>query len=42
MSKTMNKFAPVVRKRAVRLVLNPERDYPPRWVVVTSITEEIG
>jgi len=42
MSKTMNKFAPEVRERAVRMVADHERDYPSRWAVVVSIAEKIG
>lgn len=41
-SKTTNKFAPEVRKRAVRMVFDHERDHPSRWATVVSIAEEIG
>jgi transposase len=42
MSKTTNKFAPEVRERAVRMVVDHERDYPSRWAVEVSIAENIG
>lgn len=42
MRKTTNKYAPEVRERAVRMVLDHERDYPSRWAAVMSITEKIG
>jgi transposase len=42
MSKTMNKFAPEVRERAVRMVADHERDYPSRWAAIVSLSEKIG
>lgn len=42
MSKTTNKFAPEVRIRAGRMVLDHEGDYPSRWTTLISIAEKIG
>jgi len=41
-SKTMSKFAPEVRERAVWMSFNHERDCPSRWATVVSIAEKIG
>lgn len=42
MSKTTNKFSPEVRQRAVRLLLETERQHPSRWQAVMSISAKIG
>ncbi|TPG16470.1 IS3 family transposase [Sphingomonas koreensis] len=42
MSKTTNKYAPEVRDRAVRMVLDHQKDHASRWAAVVSIAAKIG
>ena len=35
-------YAPEVRQRAVRMVLDHQGDYPSRWSVIQSVSDKIG
>ena len=41
MSKS-NRYSPEVRERAVRMVLEHEREYPSQWQAICSIASKIG
>jgi transposase-like protein len=36
------RYSPEVRERAVRMVLEHERDYPSQWAAIGSIAQKIG
>ncbi len=35
-------YTPEIRERAVRLVLESEKDYPSNWAAITAIAPKIG
>lgn len=35
-------YTPEIRERAVRLVLESEKDYPSNWAAMTAIAPKIG
>jgi transposase len=39
---TKAKYTPEIRERAVRLVLESEKDYPSTWAALTAIAPKIG
>jgi transposase len=42
MSETSKRYSPEVRKRAVRLVVEHQHEYPSQWAAMVSIAEKIG
>jgi len=42
MTKTMKRYSPEVRARAVRMVLEHQGDYPSQWAAITSIAQKMG
>ena len=42
MTKTSTQYSPEVRDRAVRLVLDQQKDHPSQWASIQSIAPKIG
>jgi transposase len=40
--KARTNYAPEVRQRAVRMVLDHQGDYPSRWAAIESVAKKIG
>jgi len=42
MSSTSKRYAPEVRERAVRLVLEHQHEHEPQWAAIVSVAAKIG